>query len=401
MIKSEILVPLLNANEPEARLVDIHVKDGQAVEKGSPLFTLETTKAAAEVEAPESGFIRILAREGDILAVGDRLAVITETADEPVEIVGRGDVHRRPGAGTPFVPPWPGRQDRRTPAARRCETASPAPTELPPSGTMRITKPARELAERLGIDLAALPSDRLVTEAVIREVAGRVNLPAPVLEGVDPEKSILIYGGGGHAKSVMEMVLAMGSYQIAGVVDDGIPAGTQVLGFPVLGTGDILPALAGYGLRLAANGIGGILDIRLRVKIFEMLESSGFSFPVLKHPSATVEPSAEIEDGAQVFANAYIGSSAVLHPRCMVNTSAVVSHDCEIGAYSHIAPGALLAGLVHVGERTLVGMGVTTAIGVRIGSGVRIGNGAIILADVPDRTIIQAGRLWTGKAETP
>jgi len=46
-------------------------------------------------------------------------------------------------------------------------------------------------------------------------------------------------------------------------------------------------------------------------------------------------------------------------------------------------------------------LGVTTAIGVRIGSGVRIGNGAIILADVPDRTIIQAGRIWTGKAATP
>jgi sugar O-acyltransferase (sialic acid O-acetyltransferase NeuD family) len=372
MIKSEILVPLLNANEPEARLVGIHVKDGQAVEKGSPLFTLETTKVAAEVESPESGFIRILAREGDILAVGDRLAVITETAEELVENVGRGDVHRRLGVGT-----------------------SLAPTEL------RITKPARELAERLGIDLAALPSDRLVTESVIREVAGKVSLPAPALEGLDLEKSILIYGGGGHAKSVMEMVLAMGGYQIAGIVDDGIPAGTQVLGFPVLGTGDILPALAGQGLRLAANGVGGILDIRNRVKIFELLESSGFSLPVLRHPSATVEPSAVIGAGAQVFANAYVGSSAVLHPRCMVNTSAVVSHDCEIGAYSHIAPGALLAGLVHVGKRTLVGMGVTTAIGVRIGSGVRIGNGAIILADVPDRTIIQAGRIWTGKAATP
>jgi len=82
----------------------------------------------------------------------------------------------------------------------------------------------------------------------------------------------------------------------------------------------------------------------------------------------------------------------------MVNTNAVVSHDCEIGAYTHIAPGALLAGLVHVGERTLVGMGVTTTIGVRIGSGVRIGNGAIVLADVPDKVIIQAGRFWTGKA---
>ena len=47
---------------------------------------------------------------------------------EYTQMVGRGDLHGRPGAGTPFVPPCPGRQARRTPAARRCETASPAPT---------------------------------------------------------------------------------------------------------------------------------------------------------------------------------------------------------------------------------------------------------------------------------
>jgi len=381
MIKSEILVPLLNANEPEARLVGIHVEDGQTVEKGALLFTLETTKAASDVVSPETGFIRIFVKEGDTLSVGDILAYVTDTVDEPLP---------QPSEFHPSS-----------------FTLHPSSSVLHPSSfifhpsSLRITKPARALAESLGLDLAALPPDRLVTESVIREVAGKVSLPAPVLEGIDPGKSILIYGGGGHAKSVMEMALAMGGYHIAGIVDDGIPAGTRVLGFPVLGTRDILPVLAEKGLRLAANGVGGILDIRIRVEIFELLESYGYSFPVLRHPSATVEPSAVIGDGAQVFANAYVGSSAVLHPRCMVNTSAVVSHDCEIGVYSHIAPGALLAGLVQVGKRTLVGMGVTTAIGIRIGSGVRIGNGAIILADVPDKIIIQAGKLWTGKAVTP
>jgi UDP-3-O-[3-hydroxymyristoyl] glucosamine N-acyltransferase len=81
----------------------------------------------------------------------------------------------------------------------------------------------------------------------------------------------------------------------------------------------------------------------------------------------------------------------------MVNTNAVISHDCKIGAYTHIAPGALLAGHVKVGERTLIGMGVTTAIGVTIGDGVRIGNGASVLADVPNKVILQAGKTWTGK----
>ena len=85
----------------------------------------------------------------------------------------------------------------------------------------------------------------------------------------------------------------------------------------------------------------------------------------------------------------------------MVNSAAVISHDCSIGAYSHVAPGALLAGHVHVGKRSLIGMGVTTAIGVRIGDGVRVGNSAILLADVPDGTIIQAGRFWTGRADAP
>jgi sugar O-acyltransferase (sialic acid O-acetyltransferase NeuD family) len=175
--------------------------------------------------------------------------------------------------------------------------------------------------------------------------------------------------------------------------------GKNVLRIPILGTRDLLQILHLQGVTKAANGVGGILDIGVRVRLFGLLKGAGFSFPVLIHPRAAIEPSSKVTEGVQVFANAYVGSEALLHEMCMVNTNAVISHDCEIGSYSHIAPGALLAGHVHVGERTLIGMGVTTAIGVKIGSGVRIGNGAIVLADVPDKMVIQAGRFWVGKAE--
>jgi len=361
MILAEILVPLLNANEPEARLVTIHVRDGQKVQKGQLLFTLETTKAAADVEAPANGFVRLSAQPEQTLGVGERLAVLTSTVDEAVENAKAG----------------------------------PTPTQ---GGSLRITRPARLLAEALHVDLASLPTDRLVTEAVVRGQAGVS--AGPVLELPHSDLPlILVYGGGGHAKSVMEIILQGGRYAIAGIVDDGMPAGESVLGISVLGQRARLADLTAAGVKLAANGVGGILDINVRVRLFELLESAGFAFPALVHPRATVEPSASVAEGVQVFANAYVGSEARLEPRCMVNTNAVVSHDCVVGAYTHIAPGALLAGHVHVGERTLVGMGVTTAIGVRIGSGVRVGNGAILLADVPDRTIIQAGRFWTGKKD--
>ncbi len=363
MIKSEILVPLLNANEPEARLVGVHVKDHQAVNKGLLLFTIETTKSASEIESPDTGFIRLLAEEDDIVSVGERLAVITENVDDSIKIPVGGRL------------------------------TSPTKSRL------RITKPARALAESLGVALSALPTGTLITEDIVRQVAGkeeelRESFPA------SEKPYILVYGAGGHSKSVMELVLQNSIYTIAGIVDDDKRLkGKLVLGVPVLGTRALLPAIAGRGVLLAANGVGGIIDIALRVGIYKLLESSGFSFPILIHPRACVETSSKVEEGVQVFANAYVGAEAILHSRCMVNTNAVVSHDCEIGAYSHIAPGALLAGHVHVGERTLVGMGVTTTIGVKIGSGVRIGNAAIVLADVPDKMVIQAGRYWAGKAE--
>ena len=361
MIKSEILVPLLNANEPEARLIGIHAKDGQAVDKGALLFTIETTKAAADIEAPEHGFVHILVKEGATLAVGDRIAVITENMDEKIEFNkgGQPSIHL--------------------------------------AGDLRITKPARTLAESLGVDFASLPTDRLITEEFIQQasmVTEKLKIELPAVE----KPYLVIYGGGGHAKAIMDMVKQTNLYSIAGIVDDKIPAGTVILGIPVLGTRAVLPALFEQGVKLAANGVGGILDIAVRVRVFELLKKSRFKFPVLLHPRATIEPSAKVGDGLQVFANAYVGSETILHPMCMINTNAVVSHDCEVGKYTHIAPGALLAGHVHIGERTLVGMGVTTTIGVKIGSGVRIGNGAIVLADVPDQTIIQAGRYWVGKA---
>lgn len=359
MILAEITVPLLNANEPEARLVAVHVQDGQAVEKGALLFTIETTKAALDIEAPVSGFVRLLVQPGETRRVGERLAVMTESADEPLTAL--------------------------------------APTVKEEKSALRITRPARALAESLGIDLATLPTDRLITEEVVRSLAG-----APAMEFELPPADrpyLLIYGGGGHARSLMEMVRAGGEFTLAGIVDDGIPPGQRVLGVPVLGGRAVLAAIRARGVELAANGVGGILDINVRVQIFSLLEEHGFRLPAIIHPRATVEPSATIGEGVQVFANAYIGSQAVLQPKCMVNTGAIVSHDCEIGPYTHIAPGALLAGHVHVGERTLIGMGVTTAVGVRIGSAVRVGNGAILLADVPDGVIVQAGRFWTGRAE--
>lgn len=359
MVVETILAPLINNNEPEVRVAAIHALDGKNVKKGDLLFSVETTKATSEINSPASGYFRLKVKEGDLLAVGEILAFITSTL-EPVQGV-----------------------------------SSVTKTSLEETN-LRITQPARDLAERLGISLANLPTDKLVTEESIRKM---VNKPIGNLSlggKIDPERSIVIYGGGGHAKSVIELIRSSLPFEIAGIIDDQIPAGTIVLGLQVLGNREILPEVRKQGVKLAANGVGGIIDIKIREELCQLLEEEGFSFPSLIHRTATVEKSATIKNGALVFANAYVGAEAVVSEHAMVNTNAVVSHDCQVGKFSHVAPGALLAGHVTVGEKSLVGMGVTTSIGIHIEDHVRIGNGAILLADVPSHTLISTGKIWQG-----
>lgn len=356
---TKIVVPLINTNEPEAKLIDIRVKPGQLIEKGDVLFSLETTKATVEVEAPISGYVHLRAVQGNFYSVGDLLAILSKNPTDEIE-------------------------------------NNIEPTKNENQTQIRITRPARLLAEKLGVDLNELPKDQIITESMIRDLPlpGSAEIPVSIL--IHPEKSILIYGAGGHAKSLIELVKAKGLFEIIGIMDDKIPVGTLVLGLGVLGTRAILDGLRERGLRYAINGVGGISDFSSRINIFELLEKHFFSLPEVIHPRAWVEESARVGKGVQIFANAYVGSESILQPYCMVNTNAVVSHNCIIGEFSHIAPGALLAGHVEVGEKSLVGMGVKTAIGVKIGNFARIGNGAIINADVPDRTLVAAGRVWSG-----
>lgn len=346
---------MLNANEPEATVVDTIAKDYAFVEHGDILLTIETTKAAADIEAETSGFFRLIVEPGQILSVGDVFGYITETIDDPIP----------------------------EPTTRTTLITEPAPG-------LRITEPAKMLAIENQISLESLPLDQLITESFIQKLIAK-----PLIENAPTSKKMLIYGAGGHAKALIEMVKEAGEYELVAIVDDSSSlVGKKILEIPVVGGGEKLDNLLIDGVSNAVNGVGGIVDQKVRSYIFNRLIRVGFYLPAIIHPSAVVEKSAKIGFGTQVFANAYIGSEAVMDDMCMINTGAIISHDCFVGKFSHIAPGAMLAGAVRVENSALVGMGVTTAIGVQIGEGARIGNGAIILKDVPARKIISAGEVW-------
>jgi acetyltransferase EpsM len=359
----EVLIPLLNPNEPEVQIVDILAHNGQRVSVGDVLCIVETTKSSNEISAERDGYVISMdSVPRDKLRAGARLCWLAEKPDwEPPEIqeAMEGQVEGHLPLG------------------------------------MRITKPALNLVESSGLSLNIIPTDALVTEEVVRQILAdqgeRVATPSDT--PLDPS-ALVIYGGGGHGKALIDLLRAIGSYRIVGIVDDGLKAGTKIMNIAVLGGAEQLSSLAQEGVRQAVNAVGGIGDVSRRIQVFKRLQALAFEFPNLVHPSAWVEGGATLHAGVQVFPNAYIGSEARLGLGVIVNTGAVVSHDCSLADFVNIAPGALLAGNVAVGEGALVGMGVTINLNVRVGAGAKIGNSAVVKTDVPEGQVVRAGTIW-------
>lgn len=205
---------------------------------------------------------------------------------------------------------------------------------------------------------------------------------------------VIIYGGGGLSKMIIETVRVLGAYQIVGIIDDNLKPGEMIIGVPVLGGAEILPELFKQGIRTAVNSVGGIGNYKERLNVFHQLAKAGFVCPAIVHPTAHVDPSARLEAGVLVLAQSYISGSAVVGLGSLINNSVVVSHDCVLGVCTNLSPGAMIAGDVIIGDFTQVGMNATINIGVKVGRECLIGNGATIKNNVPDETRVHAGAIW-------
>jgi acetyltransferase EpsM len=366
-----VLIPLINPNEPEAMLAAVHVTEGQHVEAEEILGTLETTKSTADLVADIDGYVAGLHFEqGQTVRAGQVFCYLASS----------------PNWSPPVI-----------------ETAGPAhSSEVDKPSDLRITDPALVLARQHQLDLASLPRDRLITGQVIHEIlqasgeagyAGGPDMGLPEFD-FDPT-AILIYGAGGHGKAVIDLLRSLGSYRIAGVLDDDpVLSGVSQMGLPLLGGGEQLGRLYQQGIRLAVNAVGGIGNLQVRIKVFRRLAEAGFNCPAVIHPSAVVEPSADLAPGVQIFPQSYVGSEAQVGYGTIINTGAIVSHDCQLGPWVNISPGAILAGGVQVGSGVLVGMGATINLLAKIGPGARIGNGATVKSDVPAGGVVRAGSIW-------
>jgi len=169
--------------------------EGESVEKGEPLYELDTEKVTQEVEAESSGvLLKILAGEGQEIEVGKAIAVIGQEGEEVAEEEETPDRVEPDEEGAEIGVEKPAEGPAREPERERGREAGPeGPSEpeqragSPNGGRIKASPLARRIARERGIELSALrgtgPEGRIVAEDVERAAATGSVSPAPSVAG--------------------------------------------------------------------------------------------------------------------------------------------------------------------------------------------------------------------------
>jgi UDP-perosamine 4-acetyltransferase len=202
------------------------------------------------------------------------------------------------------------------------------------------------------------------------------------------KKKIVLIGGGGHCKVVIDTIRKAKTYEITGIVDSSLKAGSDVAGIKVLGNDDILPQLYDQGIKYAFISVGSIGDCGIRVKLYESLKKTGFELPAIAHPAAVIADDVELGEGTFIAAGVVINPGTKIGKNAIINTSSSIDHDCGIGDFVHIAPGVTLSGGVNIGSRTHIGTGASIVQYKNIGRNQFIKAGNVVSEDLPDRQAV-------------
>ncbi|MHB1484513.1 MAG: acetyltransferase [Saccharofermentanales bacterium] len=200
-------------------------------------------------------------------------------------------------------------------------------------------------------------------------------------------RRLLLLGGGGHCRSILDSVLSAGIYTDIGIIGMKEEVGNIIYGVKVIGCDDNLPELFSLGYKDAFICVGSVGNPSLRVKLFARLKEIGFNIPKIIDPSAVVSKNAKIGNGVFVGKNAVVNIGVNIGDCAIINTSAVIEHDCFLEDFVHAAPGSVLCGDVHVGANTHIGAGSIVKQQVIIGEDTIIGMGSVVLRDIAGNTI--------------
>lgn len=206
-----------------------------------------------------------------------------------------------------------------------------------------------------------------------------------------------IYGARGHGRDVL-LFLSQSCKQAIGaefVFIDDDPAINESCGLRCM-------SLEAFGEdRTGHKSVAiALANPQLREVLFHRVRALDLPVSTFCADTALIYRETHIGEGSLISPGVVISPGVTIGKAVHANTQAIITHDCSIGDFVTIGPGARISGCVEVGDQALVGSGALIRQGTidrprRIGRGAVIGMGAVVVDDVPD------GETWIGNPARP
>ena len=190
------------------------------------------------------------------------------------------------------------------------------------------------------------------------------------------KRPLILIGGGGHCKSVIEVAESAG-YEIKGILDMPDEVGKDVLpGHKVIGTDDEIPQYVEECDFIIT--VGFIKNPALRIKLYNKVKAAGGRLATIIASTAHVSKYAELGEGTVIMHHAFVNAGAKIGDNCIINTFVNIEHDAEVGNQCHISTGTMVNGECKIGENCFIGSQSVCANCIEISSDIIVGAGSVV-----------------------
>lgn len=190
------------------------------------------------------------------------------------------------------------------------------------------------------------------------------------------KRPLILIGGGGHCKSVIEVAESAG-YEIKGILDMPDEVGKDVLpSHKVIGTDDEIPQYVEKCDFVIT--VGFIKNPALRIKLYNKVKAAGGRLATIIASTAHVSKYAELGEGTVIMHHAFVNAGAKIGDNCIINTFVNIEHDAEVGNQCHISTGTMVNGECKIGENCFIGSQSVCANCIEIASDIIVGAGSVV-----------------------
>ncbi len=197
-------------------------------------------------------------------------------------------------------------------------------------------------------------------------------------------KNLILVGGGGHCKSVIEAAESAG-YNILGVLDTPENVVKQVLAYSIIGTDDEIPLYVDKAEFVIT--VGFIKNPATRIKLYNKVKDAGGKLATIIASTAHVSKYSTIGEGTVVMHQAFVNAGAHIGANCIINTFCNIEHDAQIGDQCHISTGTMVNGDCKVGDRCFIGSQSALANGITIDEDIIVGAASFVRKSISEKGI--------------